>query len=122
MAEQSPQLPSVWRPFAEWVKDQIEQAFRQRGIGTRFVSAGSVRGELSSAVSLPHDILSSEHTDSDSADVPADGDVLTYRTDRWVAEQPAPGGGSGVEKIVTAPTADGWEIVFTEDGEIVVTA
>lgn len=33
-----------------------------------------------------HDILSALHTDTDSADTPADGDVLVRRSDQWVAE------------------------------------
>lgn len=45
----------------------------------------------------PHDMLSTEHRDSDATDTPADGDVLTYdaATEQWKAEAPTGGGGGG---------------------------
>jgi hypothetical protein len=33
-----------------------------------------------------HTILSASHTDTDSADTPAEGDALVWRSDEWVAE------------------------------------
>ena len=38
------QLPSFLRPFARWVLDQIEAAFRRRDIGSRYIPGTSIRG------------------------------------------------------------------------------
>ncbi len=40
------QLPSIWRPFAKWVQELVREELKNRGIGTRFVSGGSVHGAI----------------------------------------------------------------------------
>lgn len=48
----------------------------------------------------PHDIISTTHTDTDTGDTPADGDVLTFATadSKW---HPAPSSGSGITAVRT---------------------
>lgn len=59
-----------------------------------------------------HDIISETHTDTDPADTPADGDVLTFATadSKWHPAAPTSGGG-GVGRFYI-PFGSGEE-VFT---------
>jgi hypothetical protein len=45
MDEQGPQFPSLFRPYTEWIKAEVERALKQRGLGTRYVPGTVVRGD-----------------------------------------------------------------------------
>lgn len=132
--EQSPQLPSYLRPFAQWLLDQVEQRLKQAGIGTRYISGTVVRGtsNLVARVGVRRNsggstyerrrinLIEGANVSISVADDPTDEEVD-------VTLAATGGAGTDVSRIVTAPVevVDGhlrWEIVFTADGEIVTTA
>ena len=68
MAETTPQVPSVFRPLVKYVQDWVREELQRRGIGTRYVSGGSVYGTIP-ASSLPAHASTHQSGGADELDV-----------------------------------------------------
>lgn len=91
------------------------------GITLTDVPEDEVQVEISATAGLgDHTILSTEHTDTDYTDTPADGDVLTWDNylALWIAAPPPTGGSLTVEEIDAAPSVSGVTTIRVSNGTL----
>lgn len=53
MADNTPQVPSVFRPLVKYVQSWVIEQLQRRGIGSRYIDAAYIRPAISSGMSNP---------------------------------------------------------------------